>query len=80
MNEQTLALLMLFGILFFLMAIRVPIAFSLGISSMATALYLNVNLFAVFQSLTVSLYNFTFLAIPFFILSASIMTYGGDQR
>lgn len=54
MNEQTLALLMLFGILFFLMAIRVPIAFSLGISSMATALYLNVNLFAVFQSLTVS--------------------------
>lgn len=77
MNEQTLALLMLFGILFFLMAIRVPIAFSLGISSMATALYLNVNLFAVFQSLTVSLYNFTFLAIPFFILSASIMTYGG---
>ncbi|MCI8660294.1 MAG: TRAP transporter large permease [Lachnospiraceae bacterium] len=77
MSEQLLALIMLFGILFFLMAIRVPIAFSLGISSMITALYLGVNLFAVFQSLTVSLYNFTFLAIPFFILSASIMTYGG---
>ena len=77
MNEQILALVMLFGILFLLMAIRVPIAFSLGISSMITALYLGVNLFAVFQSLTVSLYNFTFLAIPFFILSASIMTHGG---
>ena len=58
MNEQILALVMLFGILFLLMAIRVPIAFSLGISSMITALYLGVNLFAVFQSLTVSLYKF----------------------
>lgn len=66
MNEQAIALIMLFGILFLLMAIRIPIAFSLGISSVITALYLKINLFAIFQSLTVSLYDFTFLAIPYF--------------
>lgn len=77
MSEQAIALILLFGILFLLMAIRIPIAFALGISSVITALYLDINLFAIFQSLTVSLYDFTFLAIPFFIFSASVMTFGG---
>lgn len=77
MSEQGIALILLFGVLFALMAIRIPIAFALGISSVVTALYLHVPLFALFQSLTVSLYDFTFLAIPFFIFSASVMSWGG---
>jgi tripartite ATP-independent transporter DctM subunit len=77
MSIQAGGTILLFSILFLLMMIRVPIAFSLGISSVITALYLDINLFALFQTLTVALYDFTFMAVPFFILSANIMTYGG---
>ena len=77
MSDAGIAVLLLFGTLFFLMIIRIPIAFCLGISSVVTALYLNINLFAIFQSLTVALYDFTFMAVPFFIFSANVMTYGG---
>lgn len=77
MGTEALGVIMLFGILAVLMFVRVPIAFALGISSVVTALYLNINLFLIFQKMVISLNNFGFLAVPFFILAASIMTEGG---
>jgi tripartite ATP-independent transporter DctM subunit len=77
MPMEVVGVIMLFGLLFGLMFIRVPIAFSLGIASVATAMYLKIDLFLLFQKMVVSLNNFAFLAVPFFILSASIMTEGG---
>ncbi|WP_028482277.1 TRAP transporter large permease [Pseudovibrio exalbescens] len=67
----------LLGTFAVLMALRVPIAFSLGISSVCTALYLNIPLLFVAQKMVNGLNSFTFLAVPFFILAGQIMTEAG---
>ena len=60
-----------------LMLLRVPIAFALGLSSLATALYLQLPMLMVAQRMVNGLNSFTFLAVPFFILVGNIMTEGG---
>lgn len=60
-----------------LMLLRVPIAFALGIASLATASYLGLPLLVVAQRMINGLNSFTFLAVPFFILVGNIMTEGG---
>ena len=60
-----------------LMALRVPVAFALGLSSIATAMYLGLPLLMVAQRMVNGLNSFTFLAVPFFILVGNIMTEGG---
>ncbi|WP_282609518.1 TRAP transporter large permease [Pelagibius sp. Alg239-R121] len=60
-----------------LMLLRVPIAFALGLSSLATALFLGLPLLMVAQRMVNGLNSFTFLAVPFFILVGNIMTEGG---
>jgi len=77
MSAQILGIILLFGILAILMAMSFPIAFALGLSSLITALVLHINLFLIFQRMVISLNNFGFLALPFFILSANVMTAGG---
>jgi tripartite ATP-independent transporter DctM subunit len=77
MSIQVSAVIMLFGSLASLMFIKLPIAFSLGIATTITALYLNMNLYTIFQRMVMQLYNFGFLAVPFFILAANIMVAGG---
>lgn len=76
MNQEIIATIMLFGILIFLMVIRFPIAFALGISAVTTALYLDISLFNLYQKMTIGLNSFTFMAVPFFIIMAQIMTDG----
>ncbi|MGM8212926.1 TRAP transporter large permease [Virgibacillus sp. W0430] len=68
--------LILFSLLFVLMFIGVPIAFSLGISSVITAIWFDIPLLLLFQNMISGINNFTFLAVPFFILAAQIMTDG----
>lgn len=77
MSPETIATIMLFGILIFLMIIRFPIAFALGISAVATAIYLDIPIFNLYQKMDVGLNSFTFMAVPFFIIMAQIMTDGG---
>jgi len=67
---------LLFGSLALLMVLRIPIAFSLTISSIITALYLHIPLLFIFQKMVNGLNSFTFLAVPFFILAAQIMIEG----
>jgi len=67
---------LLFGSLALLMVLRIPIAFSLTISSIITALYLEIPLLFIFQKMVNGLNSFTFLAVPFFILAAQIMIEG----
>ena len=67
---------LLFGSLALLMVLRIPIAFSLTISSIVTALYLEIPLLFIFQKMVNGLNSFTFLAVPFFILAAQIMIEG----
>lgn len=73
--------LFLFTVLFFCMAIGMPIAVSLGLSSLLTIAFFAQDSLA---SLSIKLYetseHYTLLAIPFFILAGSLMTTGGVAR
>ena len=76
MNEIAIGTIMLFATLAILMVIRIPIAFSLAISALVTATYLGIPYFNLFQKMSVSLLSFTFIAVPFFIMMAQVMTDG----
>ena len=73
----SLILLGLFGLLLIL---RVPITFSLAISSIITALYLKITLLAIIQRMVQGVNSFSLLAIPFFILAGEMMGQGGISR
>lgn len=77
MNEIVMGTVILFGILIILMLLRFPISFSLGISALITAVYLNIPLLNLFQKMATALTSFTFMCVPFFIIMAQIMTEGG---
>ncbi|WP_170327682.1 TRAP transporter large permease [Ruegeria arenilitoris] len=78
MDIQSVATL--FGTFALLMALGVPIAFSIGISALATFLLFmsfDQSVYIVAQQVASGLDSFTLLAIPFFILAGNIMNRGG---
>ena len=60
-----------------LLLLGVPVAFSIGISSLLTLLYEGLPLAVGFQQMISGMSPFSFLAIPFFIFAGEIMMYGG---
>ncbi len=67
----------LFGTFAFLMLIGTPIAFCLGVSSLATVIYMGLPPLVVFQRMNSGMSVFSMLAIPFFIYSGDLMVRGG---
>lgn len=65
------------GTFTFLMLIGTPIAFCLGVSSLATVLYMGLPPLVVFQRMNSGMSVFSMLAIPFFIYSGDLMVRGG---
>lgn len=61
----------------FLLAIGVPIAFAIGLSSIAALLLLDIDLVVVAQRLISGTQSFPLLAIPGFILAGDLMSRGG---
>ena len=57
--------------------IGVPVAFAIGLSSIATILYAGLPMLVVFQKMVGGMQVFSFLAIPFFIFAGELMLYGG---
>ncbi len=55
----------------------VPVAFSIGLSAVATIAYEGLPLAVVFQRMTSGMNIFSFLAIPFFIFAGELMLHGG---
>jgi tripartite ATP-independent transporter DctM subunit len=70
-------LVILFGVFTFLMLIGTPIAFCLGLSSLATVVYLGLPPLVVFQRVSAGVSIFTLMAIPFFIFAGDLMVRGG---
>src|SRR3982751_5014256 len=62
---------------FGLLLLGVPVAFSIGLSALATLLYEGLPLAVGFQQMTSGMNVFSFLAIPFFIFAGELMLYGG---
>ncbi len=71
-----IAISILLGTFFILIILRTPIAFSLGISSIATALYLKLPLLIIAQRMVAGMESISLIAIPFFILAGQIMSEG----
>ena len=73
--------LCLFGLLFLFLIMGVPIAFSLGLSSILTILlFTNDSLASMSLKLFDTMEHYTLLAIPFFILASAFLTTGGVAR
>ena len=73
-------MLILLGSFFLLMAIGVPIAYALGLASLAGALWIDIPLDAVMIQIASGVNKFSLLAIPFFVLAGAIMAEGGMSR
>lgn len=73
--------LVLFALLFFCMAIGMPIAISLGLSSIVTIVFFSPDSLA---SMTIKMFetseHYTLLAIPFFVLAGVLMSTGGVAK
>lgn len=63
--------------LFVLLALSVPVGFSLGIAGVVFGIFLDAPLVSMLQRMAVATNSFTLLAIPLFILSGNLMTNGG---
>ena len=80
MPDLGVASVILLGGFALLLILKVPITFSLAISSIATATYLGIPMAAIVQRMIQGTRIFSLLAIPFFILAGEIMSKGGISR
>ncbi len=76
MTDPAIALLV-FGCFLLLLALRVPVAFSLGLSAFAFFFASGLPAMSVVQKISTQIAEPTLLAIPFFILCGEIMSAGG---
>ena len=60
-----------------LLMLGVPVAFAIGLSSVATILAAGLPVAVVFQKMVGGMQVFSFLAIPFFVFAGELMLYGG---
>ncbi|MCZ8271691.1 MAG: TRAP transporter large permease [Beijerinckiaceae bacterium] len=70
-------IMILFGTFAIMLLMGIPVAFCLGLSSLATVLYMGIPPVVVFQQLSTGMNAFAMLAIPFFIYSGDLMIRGG---
>ncbi|WP_422478469.1 TRAP transporter large permease [Pleomorphochaeta sp. DL1XJH-081] len=80
MPDFSTATTILMGSFVILLLLKFPITFTLFISSVFTALYLNIPLLSIVQRTVSGVNSFSLLAIPFFILAGEIMGRGGISR
>jgi len=67
-------------LIFFMVLIKIPIAFSFGFGTLIYCLLSDINLTLIPQRIFTSLDNFTFLAIPFFLLVGNLMNVSGVTK
>ena len=60
-----------------LLILGVPVAFAIGLSSVATIMAAGLPVAVVFQKMVGGMQIFSFLAIPFFVFAGELMLYGG---
>jgi len=80
MSIEVISILVLFISFFILLMLKVPVAYSIGIST-TISLLLNIDklpgITTIAQRMTTGIDSFALLAIPFFILAGEIMKRGG---
>jgi tripartite ATP-independent transporter DctM subunit len=73
------AMILLFSFLLF-MAIGMPVAYAMGLATLATALWIDIPLEAIMLKISDGMDDFALLTIPFFVLAGAIMSEGGVAR
>ncbi|WP_339893656.1 TRAP transporter large permease [uncultured Algibacter sp.] len=80
MSIEVISIILLFASFFTLLMLKVPVAYSIGIST-TISLLLNINslpgITTIAQRMTTGIDSFALLAIPFFVLAGEIMKRGG---
>lgn len=72
--------LILLGVFLALVAIRVPIAYCLGIAAIATAVYMGLDPIMLIQRIGSGLQSWPLITIPLFILAGTILAQGGIAK
>ena len=80
MDQSTVGIIILIGTLLLLMLIRIPIAFSLGISAVCAALYLDIPLINLFIKMVTSLQKFSDYRSPVLRHHGVFMCDGGITK
>ena len=75
-----MTLIVLFGVFIILIFIQVPVAFAMGISSMAALLVMGKPVLMIVANMFAAVDSFPLMAIPFFILAGEIMNNGGITK
>ena len=76
MTTNTLAIIILLGSFLVMIALRFPIAYAVGISSILCFLYRGVPITTVCQQMVKGINSFSLMAVPFFITSMRSMSSG----
>lgn len=77
MTTEAIAITILVGTFLVLMFLRVSIAVSMGVATVAACIYLKIPLAMVVQYTVGGVSVFTFMAVPFFILGGELINQGG---
>ena len=76
MTPEVIGTWILIGGFLVLIALRVPIVFAVGISTVATFFYLDIPMMMVVTNIVKGVNSFSLMAIPFFILAGEVMSAG----
>src|SRR3982074_317517 len=72
------AAIMLFGVFFILLVVRVPVAFALGLACLPiVVIEERLSPMVIFNETFKAYNSFILLAVPFFLLTANLMNVGG---
>lgn len=77
MTANGMAILILLGVFFLLIFMRVPIAYAVGISSVLCLVYQGIPVTTVCQQMVKGIFSFSLMAVPFFITMGVLMGTGG---
>ena len=77
MPDTSRAILILMSTFLILMVLRIPIAFSVGLATLATMMYLGLPLRQCAQLMVKGINSYSLMAVPFFIVSGELMGAGG---
>ncbi len=77
MINETHAIILMISLFFGLIIIRFPVAYAIGVASVATMAYLRLPLMQCVQLMVKGVFSFSLMAVPFFILAGEIMGKGG---
>ena len=76
--SPSMAAMVLFGTFFFLLAVRVPVAFALGLAALPIlVIEPRLSPMVLFNEMFKAYNSFILLAVPFFLLTANLMNVGG---